>query len=81
MELLKGDTLLGAFRAAGKLPWRRAFEIAKGVCNALGEAHALEGVLVQCRDFVFNAPDGSAAGKARGKEKTNAVALEDDISI
>jgi serine/threonine-protein kinase len=41
MELLKGDTLLAAFRAAGKLPWQRAFAIAKGVCDALGEAHGL----------------------------------------
>ncbi len=42
MELLEGETLLVTFRAAGgRLPWQRAFGIAKGVCSALGEAHGL----------------------------------------
>jgi serine/threonine-protein kinase len=42
MELLTGETLLAAFRAGGgQLPWRRVFEIAKGVCSALREAHRL----------------------------------------
>ncbi len=41
MELLEGDTLLAAFRNAGRLPWQRVFAIGKGVCNALTEAHGL----------------------------------------
>jgi serine/threonine protein kinase len=41
MELLEGDTLLAAFRAAGPLAWWRVFAIAKGVCSALDEAHRL----------------------------------------
>jgi len=42
MELLEGETLLQLFRnAGGRLPWPRVFEIAKGVCSALGEAHGL----------------------------------------
>jgi serine/threonine-protein kinase len=41
MELLEGDTLLAAFRNAGRLPWQRVFEIGKGVCSALTEAHGL----------------------------------------
>jgi serine/threonine protein kinase len=41
MELLAGETLLQAFRGAGRLPWRRALAIGRGVCGALVEAHAL----------------------------------------
>jgi serine/threonine-protein kinase len=41
MELLEGRNLLEAFRAAGALPWRRVLGIARAVCSALAEAHAI----------------------------------------
>ena len=41
MELLRGKTLKGALRAAGKLePWRVA-HIARQICRALAEAHSM----------------------------------------
>ncbi|MGN6110989.1 MAG: protein kinase domain-containing protein, partial [Kofleriaceae bacterium] len=41
MELLEGRDLLEVFRANGPLPWRRVLAIARAVCSALAEAHAL----------------------------------------
>jgi eukaryotic-like serine/threonine-protein kinase len=41
MELLQGETLYERFRALGPLPWRRLVAIARQVCSALAEAHAL----------------------------------------
>jgi serine/threonine protein kinase len=41
MELLEGRNLLEQFRASGPLPWRRMLAIARAVCSALAEAHAL----------------------------------------
>jgi len=41
MELLEGRNLLEQFRASGPLPWRRMLGIARSVCSALAEAHAL----------------------------------------
>jgi serine/threonine protein kinase len=41
MELLEGRNLLELFRASGPLPWRRMLAIARAVCSALAEAHAL----------------------------------------
>jgi eukaryotic-like serine/threonine-protein kinase len=41
MELLEGRNLLELFRASGPLPWRRVLAIARAVCSALAEAHAL----------------------------------------
>ena len=41
MELLEGRTLLDDARAGGPLPWTRMFQIAKLICSALAEAHAL----------------------------------------
>jgi serine/threonine-protein kinase len=41
MELLEGKNLLELFRASGPVPWRRMLAIARAVCSALAEAHAL----------------------------------------
>jgi serine/threonine-protein kinase len=41
MELLQGESLAERFRRLGPLPWRRVVAIARQVCSALGEAHAL----------------------------------------
>ncbi len=41
MELLEGTNLQQVFGAAGRLPWPRVFAIARSVCSALAEAHAL----------------------------------------
>ncbi|HSD85875.1 MAG TPA: serine/threonine-protein kinase [Kofleriaceae bacterium] len=41
MELLEGTTLLDLFRAGGRLPWQRVFQIGIQVCTALDEAHRL----------------------------------------
>ena len=41
MELLEGRNLLEVFRTSGPLPWRRTLAIARAVCSALAEAHAL----------------------------------------
>ncbi len=41
MELLEGQTLLERFQQGGVLPWRRMVAIARAVCDALAEAHAL----------------------------------------
>ncbi len=41
MELLEGETLLDVFRASGVLPWTRMLPIARSICSALAEAHAL----------------------------------------
>src|SRR5690606_6879899 len=41
MELLEGRNLLELFRASSALPWRRVLGIARQVCSALAEAHAL----------------------------------------
>jgi len=41
MELLQGESLYERYRALGPLPWRRMVAIARQVCSALAEAHAL----------------------------------------
>ena len=41
MELLEGESLLRLFQLHGKMPWQRVFKIAREICSALGEAHAL----------------------------------------
>ena len=41
MELLEGESLYDHFRELGALGWRRMAQIARQVCDALGEAHAL----------------------------------------
>jgi serine/threonine-protein kinase len=41
MELLAGETLHARFMARGRLPWREVVAIARGVCGALAEPHAL----------------------------------------
>jgi serine/threonine-protein kinase len=41
MELLEGESLFDHFRKRGPLPWRRMAQIARAVCDALGEAHGL----------------------------------------
>ncbi len=41
MELLRGQTLLERFQSGGPLPWRRVVAMARAVCDALAEAHAL----------------------------------------
>ena len=41
MELLEGESLYDHFRELGVLGWRRMAQIARQVCDALGEAHAL----------------------------------------
>jgi eukaryotic-like serine/threonine-protein kinase len=41
MELLEGRNLLELFRSTGPLPWRRVLGIARAVCSALAEAHAI----------------------------------------
>jgi serine/threonine-protein kinase len=41
MELLEGESLFDHFRKRGPLPWRRMAQIARAVCDALAEAHAL----------------------------------------
>ena len=41
MELLAGESLAERFRASGPLAWRRMLGIARQVCAALAEAHAL----------------------------------------
>ncbi|HEY5952107.1 MAG TPA: serine/threonine-protein kinase [Kofleriaceae bacterium] len=41
MELLEGESLLRLFTLHGRMPWQRMFAIARGVCSALREAHAL----------------------------------------
>jgi len=41
MELLEGRNLLELFRASGPLPWRRMLAVARSVCSALAEAHAI----------------------------------------
>ena len=41
MELLEGESLYDHFRELGVLSWRRMAQIARQVCDALGEAHAL----------------------------------------
>jgi serine/threonine-protein kinase len=41
MELLAGETLHARMLASGRLPWREAIAIARGVCGALAEPHAL----------------------------------------
>jgi serine/threonine-protein kinase len=40
MELLHGESLYQRFHGHGRLPWRRAVHIARGVCSSLAEAHA-----------------------------------------
>jgi serine/threonine-protein kinase len=39
MEYVAGETLMALLRREKKLPWRRAFEIAMDVCQALKAAH------------------------------------------
>jgi serine/threonine protein kinase len=41
MELLQGESLYERYAALGPLPWRRLVAIARQVCSALAEAHAL----------------------------------------
>jgi hypothetical protein len=41
MELLKGQSLLEQFDAAGPIGWRKVLAIARAVCSSLAEAHAL----------------------------------------
>jgi serine/threonine-protein kinase len=41
MELLEGETLLRLFHLHGRMPWHRVFAVARAICRALGEAHAL----------------------------------------
>ncbi len=41
MELLEGESLLRLFHLHGRMPWQRMFGIARGMCSALAEAHAL----------------------------------------
>jgi serine/threonine-protein kinase len=41
MELLRGKSLHELFESEGRLPWQRVVAIARGVCDALSEAHAL----------------------------------------
>ncbi|MDX2093965.1 MAG: serine/threonine-protein kinase [Kofleriaceae bacterium] len=41
MELLGGETLHARFMIRGRLPWREVVTIARGVCGALAEPHAL----------------------------------------
>jgi len=41
MELLEGESLYDHFKKRGPLPWRRMVQIARAVCDALAEAHAL----------------------------------------
>jgi serine/threonine protein kinase len=41
MELLEGESLYDHFRELGPLQWRRMARIARAVCDALAEAHAL----------------------------------------
>jgi serine/threonine-protein kinase len=41
MELLEGETLLRLLHLHGRMPWQRMFAIARAMCSALGEAHAL----------------------------------------
>ena len=41
MELLEGKTLLEVGRTTGALPWPRMLAIARQICSALAEAHAL----------------------------------------
>ena len=41
MELLDGEPMLRLFQLHGRMPWRRMLTIARGICSALAEAHAL----------------------------------------
>ena len=41
MELLEGESLYDHHKKRGPLPWRRMVQIARAVCDALAEAHAL----------------------------------------
>ncbi|MBV8760561.1 MAG: serine/threonine protein kinase [Deltaproteobacteria bacterium] len=41
MELLEGESLYDHVRQLGPIAWRRMAQIARQVCDALGEAHAL----------------------------------------
>jgi eukaryotic-like serine/threonine-protein kinase len=41
MELLEGESLLRLFQLYGRMPWHRVFAVARAICRALGEAHAL----------------------------------------
>jgi len=41
MELLEGESLLRMLQLHGRMPWQRVFSIARQMCSALGEAHAL----------------------------------------
>jgi serine/threonine protein kinase len=41
MELLEGESLLRLFQLHGRMPWHRVFSVARAICRALGEAHAL----------------------------------------
>jgi serine/threonine-protein kinase len=41
MELLDGEPLLRLFVMQGRMPWPRVFKVARAICRALGEAHAL----------------------------------------
>src|SRR5690606_8713784 len=41
LELLQGESLYERYRALGPLPWPRLVAIARQVCSALAEAHAL----------------------------------------
>jgi serine/threonine protein kinase len=41
MELLEGESLLRLFTLHGKMPWHRVFSVARAICRALAEAHAL----------------------------------------
>jgi serine/threonine protein kinase len=41
MELLEGESLLRLFQLHGRMPWHRVFAVARAICRALGEAHAL----------------------------------------
>ncbi len=41
MELLEGEPLLRLFHLHGRMPWHRVFAVARAICRALGEAHAL----------------------------------------
>jgi serine/threonine protein kinase len=41
MELLEGESLLRMLQLYGRMPWQRVFKIARQMCSALREAHAL----------------------------------------
>jgi len=68
MELLEGESLYEVYRAHGPLPWRRMIAIARQVCSALSEAHALG---IVHRDLKpANILHGTPADEADGLTRT-----------